>query len=158
MNFYFIPMLMEPKKHYVSYEELQKKCILLAEKIQKNKFFPDMIVSVTRWWLLSAYFLADMLGVKSIETINISTRDGHKSWEIKDSTKIPKDFTEFKTLIVDDLIDSGKTMKYILNQYTFNPLQTKIATLYCKKDASIKPDFFVEETASHDWIVFPYER
>ena len=49
-------------------------------------------------------------------------------------------------------------MKYILNQYTFNPLATKIATIFCKKHASLKPDFFVEETSSEDWIVFPYER
>lgn len=142
----------------VSYEELQKKCVTLAEKISHIGFQPDLIVSVTRWWLLSAYFLADRLWVKSIETINIITRDGKDSGEIRDVTKIPKDFTEFKTLIVDDLIDSGKTMKYILDQYTFNPLQTKIATIYCKKDATLKPDFFVEEVSSDAWIIFPYER
>ena len=99
-----------------------------------------------------------MLGVKSIETINITTRDGTNSGEVRDATKIPKDFTDFKALIVDDLVDSGKTMKYILNEYTFNPLETKIATIFCKRDADFKPDFFVEEISSHDWIVFPYER
>jgi len=117
-----------------------------------------MIVSITRWWLLSAYFLADLLGVKSIETINISSRDGTSSGDIKDSTKIPKDFTDFRALIVDDLVDSWKTMKYILDRYTFNPLETKIATIFCKKDSGLTPDFFVEEISSHDWIVFPYER
>lgn len=146
------------QKRDVSYEELQKKCVLLAEKIERSWFRPNMIVSITRWGLLSAYFLADLLGVKSIETINITTRDGTASWEIRDATKIPKDFTEFKTLIVDDLVDSGKTMKYILNEYTFNPLETKIATIFCKRDASLKPDYFVEEISSHDWIIFPYER
>lgn len=154
-------MLMEKNythKRYVSYEELQKKCVLLAEKVEKSGFNPDMIVSITRWWLLSAYFLADLLWVKSIETINITTRDGTHSWEIRDATKIPKDFTEFTTLIVDDLVDSGKTMKYILDQYTFNPLETKIATIFCKKDATFKPDFFVEELPAEEWIVFPYER
>jgi hypoxanthine phosphoribosyltransferase len=32
-----------------------------------------MIISITRGGLLSAYFLADSLGIKSIETINISS-------------------------------------------------------------------------------------
>ncbi|AHB40967.1 Outer membrane fibronectin-binding protein [candidate division SR1 bacterium RAAC1_SR1_1] len=146
------------QKRYVSYEELQKKCVLLAEKIEKSGFSPNMIVSITRGGLLSAYFLADLLGVKSIETINITTHDGTVSGEIRDATKIPKDFTEFNALIVDDLIDSGKTMKYILDQYTFNPLETKIATIYCKSKATFKPDFFVEEIPAEERIVFPYER
>ena len=67
------------QKRQVSYEELQKKCVALAEKINHAGFHPDMIVSVTRGGLLSAYFLADWLGVKSIETLNISTRDGMHS-------------------------------------------------------------------------------
>lgn len=146
------------QKRYVSYEELQKQCVFLAEKIEKSGFKPNMIVSITRGWLLSAYFLADLLGVKSIETINITTRDWTDSWEIRDATKIPKDFTDFKALIVDDLVDSGKTMKYILDWYTFNPLETKIATIFCKKDATLKPDFYVEEIPAEERIIFPYER
>lgn len=148
----------EKAKRYVSYEELQKHCILLAEKITKSDYKPDMIVSITRWWLLSAYFLADLLGVRSIETINIFSYDGERAGELRDATKIPKDFTDFTVLLVDDLIDSWKTMKYILDQYTFNPLAVKIATIFCKKDASLRPDFFVEEVSADEWIVFPYER
>jgi len=49
-------------------------------------------------------------------------------------------------------------MKYILDQYTFNPLATKIATIFCKSHAAIKPDFFVEEIPDDQRIVFPYER
>ncbi|HCB52018.1 TPA: phosphoribosyltransferase, partial [Patescibacteria group bacterium] len=60
------------EKRHVTYEELQKKCISLAEQIVHKGFKPNMIVSITRGGLLSAYFLADLLGVKSIETINIS--------------------------------------------------------------------------------------
>lgn len=60
----------------VSYEELQKKCIILADKIVHSGFKPDMVVSITRGGLLSAYFLADLIGVKSIEMINIDSKDG----------------------------------------------------------------------------------
>ena len=146
------------EKRQVSYDELQKKCILLAEQIEHAGFKPNMIVSVTRGGLLSAYFLADLLGVKSIETINISSYQDTQSKGIIDNTKISKDFTEFTPLIVDDLVDSGKTMKYILHQYAFNPLETKIATIFTKPHAILKPDFFVEEVSDDVWIVFPYER
>jgi len=49
------------KEIRVSYEELQKKCIPLADQIVHSGFKPDMIVSITRGGLLSAYFLADLL-------------------------------------------------------------------------------------------------
>lgn len=61
------------KKMQVSYEDLQKKCIPLADQIIHSGFQPDMVVSITRGGLLSAYFLANVLGVKSIETINIES-------------------------------------------------------------------------------------
>lgn len=60
----------------VSYEDLQKKCITLAEQIIHSGFKPDIVVSITRGGLLSAYFLADLIGVKSIEMINIESKDG----------------------------------------------------------------------------------
>jgi len=146
------------EKIQITYEDLQKKCVMLAEKITHSGFQPDMIVSITRGGLLSAYFLADRLGVKSIETINISSYEDSKSGNIQDLTKFKKDFTGFKTLIVDDLVDSGKTMHFILSNYAFNPMDTKIATIFVKPHASIKPDFFVEEILDEQRVIFPYER
>jgi len=58
----------------VSYEDLQKRCITLADQIVHSGFKPDIVVSITRGGLLSAYFLADLIGVKSIEMINIESK------------------------------------------------------------------------------------
>lgn len=139
----------------VTYEDLQKKCIILAEQILHSGFKPDMVVSITRGGLLSAYFLADLIGVKSIEMINIDS----KQWwrEIQDMTKIVKDFSQFKVLIVDDLIDSGNTINYIFSNYQFDRANTKIAVIYLKQWAKIDADFFVEKITD-EWIVFPYSR
>lgn len=117
-----------------------------------------MIVSITRWWLLSAYFLADLLGIKSIETINIASYDERESWDIKDETKIKKDFSGFNCLIIDDLVGSGKTMNYILHAYKFTPENTKIAVIFTKAQATLKPDYFVEEIPANQRVSFPYER
>jgi len=117
-----------------------------------------MIISITRGGLLSAYFLADSLKIKCIETINISSYLEWISEEIKDETKFAKDFSDFKCLIVDDLVDSGKTMEYILSHYKFSPDQVKIATIFAKEKSRLMPDFFVEKVPAEEWIVFPYER
>ena len=59
-------------------------------------------------------------------------------------TKINKD-----TLVVDDICDSGETLKNIVAGYT--------ATLHYKKTASFTPDFYSKEVGE-EWIVYPWER
>lgn len=59
-------------------------------------------------------------------------------------TKITKD-----TLVVDDICDSGETLKNIVAGYT--------ATLHFKKTAVFVPDFYSKEVGD-EWIVYPWER
>ena len=58
--------------------------------------------------------------------------------------KINKD-----TLVVDDICDSGETLKNMVAGYT--------ATLHYKKTASFTPDFYSKEVGE-EWIVYPWER
>ena len=59
-------------------------------------------------------------------------------------TKINKD-----TLVVDDICDSGETLKNIVAGYT--------ATLHYKPTASYTPDFYAKEVGP-EWIIYPWER
>ena len=59
-------------------------------------------------------------------------------------TKITKD-----TLVVDDICDSGETLKNMVAGYT--------ATLHFKKTAGFVPDFYSKEVGD-EWIVYPWER
>lgn len=58
--------------------------------------------------------------------------------------KINKD-----TLVIDDICDSGETLKNTVAGYT--------ATLHYKKTASFTPDFYSKEVGE-EWIVYPWER
>ncbi|MGE0207493.1 MAG: phosphoribosyltransferase, partial [Candidatus Babeliales bacterium] len=61
-------------------------------------------------------------------------------------------------LIVDDLVDTGETMKFLIEALKDSLPKTtiKIATLYYKPTSCIKPDYYIEETTN--WIVFPWEK
>jgi len=52
------------------------------------------------------------------------------------------------TIVVDDIADTGITLKKCGNLYL-------TATIFYKQRSEIKPDFYVEETDK--WIVFPWE-
>lgn len=58
-----------------------------------------------------------------------------------------------KTLIVDDVADTGETLKKLKSVYSIDFI---CATLHYKPRSVIKPNFFVEETT--DWIVYPWEK
>ena len=60
-------------------------------------------------------------------------------------TKINKD-----TLVVDDICDSGETLKTTIARYT--------ATLHYKPTAVFTPDFYSKEIKDTTWIVYPWER
>jgi hypoxanthine phosphoribosyltransferase len=63
-------------------------------------------------------------------------------------------------LIIDDIFDSGKTIKGIVDKIkseSKNP-KIKIATVYYKpknNKTDIVPDFYLKKTGS--WLVFPHE-
>ena len=69
---------------------------------------------------------------------------------------------EERVLIVDDLVDTGLTLKQIL-QYNniINHNQPEknwiFATLYNKPRSIFKPDHTVREFDNDEWIVFPWE-
>lgn len=54
-----------------------------------------------------------------------------------------------ETLIVDDIADTGLTLKKYGSLYL-------TATLFYKPKSEVKPDFYIHETTY--WIVFPWER
>jgi hypoxanthine phosphoribosyltransferase len=53
------------------------------------------------------------------------------------------------TLVVDDICDTGETLKNTIGMYT--------ATLHYKPTAIFTPDFYSKEVGT-EWIVYPWER
>ena len=101
--------------------------------------------------------LAYLLEIDKIYTIGYKSYKGKKQTQLKLIKKLK--LSDKKILLVDDLSDTGKTLKR-----AFNDLQTPIyllhnyissATLYYKKDTKFLPNFTVKQI--NDWIQFPWE-
>ena len=62
-----------------------------------------------------------------------------------------------KILIVDDISDSGKSLKLAEEHVSSrNPAEIKTATIHYKPGSIFTPDFFMFRTEA--WIVYPWER
>ena len=59
-----------------------------------------------------------------------------------------------KTLIIDDISDSGKTLKKLLKKHKVG----MTATLWIMKQTKYLPDVHIRIKNDDEWIVFPWEK
>jgi len=129
-----------------------------TQKIQTQSYRPDVIVSISRGGLISARILTDLLETPELEILQIEFYTGINQTRFKPTIKQPlnHNFAGKKTLIVDDIADSGESLK--LAQTHLQELcakEIKTATLFKKPFSTITPDFYEKQT-SH-WVVFPWD-
>lgn len=154
-------------KQYVSIDTVKTMCQALHQQATQTSdaFIPDLIIGLSRGGLIPLGYLAseNMFNNRNVTTIGLASYwDAGKRSALKllcPFTQADIDYLQQfpNILVVDDLVDSGKTLDFVLTllkQYA--PDATiKTAVLFYKKSSIIKPDYYVEETA--DWIVFPWE-
>lgn len=70
--------------------------------------------------------------------------------------RFKQDYPNETLLVVDDIIDTGKTFERFLEIAKIQKFNYKIATLFYKPHAKYEPDIFIKQTL--DWIVFPWEQ
>ncbi len=116
-----------------------------------NKF--KGIVAVTRGGLVPAAIVARELDIRLIDTVCVKSYN-KKS---KGSVNVLKDATAAGTgknwLIVDDLVDTGETIKSI----RLTLPDAHYATVYAKPSGREQVDTFITEVSQDTWIYFPWD-
>lgn len=140
-------------KIYLKWEDVHSHAKLLVSKIKKSGQKYDRIIAVSRGGLIPAGLLSYELDIRNCGAINMSSYDGahmrrDDEIEIKD---VLNDINE-KTLIVDDLSDSGRTFRILRKLYP----QAHFAAVYSKEKGKDAVDLFAVEMPD-EWIVFPWD-
>ena len=129
-----------------------------AEKIQSDNYKPDIIVGVARGGIVPACILTDLLESADFALIQIEYYSGinqtRKEPILKQCLNTP--LTDKKVLLVDDVSDSGRSLKLAKNHLQEQDAkEIRIATLYTKPATITPPDYYEKQTNS--WIVFPWD-
>ena len=137
----------------ISWEIFESLCIKLNKKI---KYDLDYVLCINSGGLLAGKLLAEYKK-KPLVVISARSYDGVKRKDLKVGSISSLERISGKVLIVDDLVDSGYTMKAVVELVkTFQEVKDiKTATLIYKPVSIFKPDFYVKETSK--WVKFPYE-
>lgn len=134
----------------ISWNEFQKDVLSLVSKIQEINEF-DSILAVARGGLVPAGIIASELDIRKIDVVSIeSYKDKEKGNHIihKHSNLDDKNI-----LVIDDLSDSGDTLRLIKTQYP----HATVATVYVKPAGIDAVDLYIREVKQEKWIVFPWE-
>ena len=149
----------ENKKLILSWDDYFKLCDKLVHQL-KDAQITD-IIAIARGGLIPAQYLAYKLNIKRIHSFGIiSYSDDDKPLPDADmriyQTLGSYDFQgKRRALIVDDIADTGRTIKRCLMDFP----AARVCTLYYKPTKSIiEPEYFAQTVENDTWIVFPYEH
>jgi len=140
------------KKTYpVSWEQLHRDSRALAWRLLDIGFFKS-IVAVTRGGLVPAAVVARELDVRLVDTVCVSSYD----WQ--DHTgevEVLKGYAGDSEglLIIDDLVDTGKTAKAVRDMLP----KAHFATVYAKPAGRPLVDTYITEVSQDTWILFPWD-
>jgi len=152
------PAQMPEKAFPVSWDQFHRDARALAWRLNGAGPFAA-IVTVTRGGLVPAAIVARELDVRLIETICISSYDHIRQGEPKVVKGVAAELVKMSggggkgVLIVDDLVDTGKTAKVVRDLLP----KAHFAAVYAKPMGRPLVDTFITEVSQDTWIFFPWD-
>jgi hypoxanthine phosphoribosyltransferase len=158
-------MLTEDGKHlYVSYDEYHNLIEKLALKIHLSCWQFDTILCLARGGMRPGDILSRIFDVPlaimstSSYRAEAGTVQGHL--DIARYITTPKGEIAGRVLLVDDLADTGHTLKAVVDMLKTNyaPIsELRSAVIWTKGVSSFQPDYSVEYLPTNPWIHQPFE-
>ena len=146
------------KGFHVSWDQIHRDARALAWRLDRQG--PDngawkAVVAITRGGMAPAMILARELDVRCVDTISVKSYD-HQSQSEAQILKAPDmDLCGDGTgiLVIDDLVDSGKTLEIVRDMLP----KAHFATVYAKPKGRPMVDTFITEVSQDTWIFFPWD-
>ena len=142
----------------VSWDQFHRDSRALAWRLHAAGPF-DALVCITRGGLVPAAIVARELNVRMIETVCIASYHDYKNQgDIKVIKGVAAEIAAMRgegkrVLIVDDLVDTGKTAMVVRELLP----AAHFATVYAKPMGRPLVDTFVTEVSQDTWIYFPWD-
>ncbi|MBZ8134642.1 xanthine phosphoribosyltransferase [Afifella sp. IM 167] len=151
--------MMQDKAFPVSWDQFHRDARALAWRLASAGPF-EAIVCITRGGLVPAAIVCRELEVRLIETVCVASYHQYKTQGGLEVLKPVSDAVlgiggggGKGVLIVDDLVDTGKTATIVREMLP----DAHFATVYAKPKGRPLVDTFVTEVSQDTWIYFPWD-
>ncbi len=152
-------MQQAPEKAFpVSWDQFHRDARALAWRLTDAGPF-DAIVAITRGGLVAAAIVARELEVRLIETVCVVSYEYQTQGELTVLKGVAAEVSRIgagegdRVLIVDDLVDTGKTAQIVRGLLP----KAHFATVYAKPMGRPMVDTFITEVSQDTWIHFPWD-
>lgn len=147
------------KGFHVSWDQIHRDARALAWRLDGQGPGPEgtwkAIVAITRGGMAPAMIVARELDVRTVDTISVKSYD-HQSQSAAQVIQKPDPQLVGDgegVLILDDLVDSGKTLEVVRDLYP----KAHFATVYAKPKGRPQVDTYITEVSQDTWIFFPWD-
>ena len=153
-------------KEFIGPQALLRDSFSLAAAIHASAFVPEVLLVIWRGGTPIGLVIHEYLLFRGIDTQHAAVKA--QSYSGIGERREPRiDYLEpviaglspgSRVLVVDDIFDSGNTIRKICSLLRERQLDVRVATLYYKEasnETDIVPDYFLRKTDR--WIVFPHE-
>lgn len=155
-----------PPKEFIKADDLVRDAFSLAAQIYESGFRPDAILVIWRGGTPIGIVVHEFLKFKGIDTYHgVVKAESYTGIEERIEPRImhleplmADIATGSNILLIDDIFDSGCTIKKCREALSAHNSTVKVATLYYKEannQTDITPDYYLRKT--DQWIVFPHE-
>jgi hypoxanthine phosphoribosyltransferase len=147
-----------PEHEPLTWDGFGRATRALAQDIADDGFRPDLILAIARGGLLPAGALSYALAVKNLHVMNVEFYTG-----IDERLPVPvmlppvpntMDLSGMTVLIVDDVADTGATLKLVRDFCAAHVAQARCAVIYEKPHSTVQCEYVWART--NLWIDFPW--
>ena len=146
------------KGFHVSWDQLHRDSRALAWRLDGMGPVDGgwkAVVAVTRGGMAPAMIVSRELDIRVVDTVSVKSYNWQEQTEPRlikaPDSEVVGDGSGI--LIVDDLVDTGKTLELVRDLYP----KAHFATVYAKPEGRDMVDTFVTEVSQDTWIFFPWD-
>ena len=151
------------KGFHVSWDQIHRDSRALAWRLDGQG--PDngawrAVVAITRGGMAPAMIVSRELDIRTVDTISVKSyhSGGGKADQRREAQVLKAPDATLMgdgtgILIVDDLVDTVKTLELVRSHYP----KAHVATVYAKPMGRNQVDTFVTEVSQDTWIFFPWD-
>ena len=143
---------MAQKYYTVSWDQLHRDSKALAWRLLEKGPWAG-IVAITRGGLIPAAIIARELEIRLVDTVCVSSYNVRNQGELCLLKETNPEGAAEDWLIVDDLVDTGKTARFVRQMLP----RAHFATVYAKPEGRPFVDTFITEVSQDTWILFPWD-
>ena len=152
------------KGFHVSWDQIHRDSRALAWRLDKQGPGKDgawkAVVAITRGGMAPAMIVSRELDIRTVDTISVKSyhAGGGKADQRRDAEVLKSPDMDVVgdgegVLIIDDLVDTGKTLELVRELLP----KAHFATVYAKPLGKPVVDSYITEVSQDTWIFFPWD-